>query len=162
MPALPVSAPALSAPSQLLPRSDVFSGSSEGISSGAIALIVCVGIVPVIIVFGVVIWGMCIYGRVGCCCRRKSQPKQYDIKDSVLEDSSSDSVPLKHLPAPPARLVKANSDSSDEFRYSQTSSIVSQGFDSRPMMEFEPNSPRSPTPAKKKHAKHDSFDFDQI
>jgi hypothetical protein len=68
-------------------------GSSGGISGTAIALIVCLGIIPVIVLVWVVSWLFWCYpyDRSCCCTRRKKKQNDEEVKPMQAVGTSLDS-----------------------------------------------------------------------
>lgn len=87
--------------------------SSGGISSTAIVLIVCVGIVPVFLIAGVVIWALFFYGADrACCCsgKHKREKKLRKNRDSIGSASTVfDEASTGSLPKQPEQAVRSAS-----------------------------------------------------
>ncbi|KAJ4350652.1 hypothetical protein N0V95_004557 [Ascochyta clinopodiicola] len=91
--------------------------SSGGISGTAIAVLVCVGVVPVIALIWVCIWLLFFYGNGrNCCCRRR---KRTTTEPEMVESTVSSNEVLNEktnytLPQRPTTTYRAESGSSTE------------------------------------------------
>ncbi|KAH7371165.1 hypothetical protein BKA66DRAFT_424514 [Pyrenochaeta sp. MPI-SDFR-AT-0127] len=79
-------------------------GGSGGISGTAIALIVCIGLIPAIALIWVVVWLLFFYGkgRNCCCMKRKKQTTETDTEQSRT-DTSQETLDEKAVYNPPPR-----------------------------------------------------------
>lgn len=82
-----------------------------------IVILVCVGLVPVLLTIGIVIWLLAFYGRDKACCPccfrkrrgRKRAAKHATDSPNGESTSSSEEIPMATLPpmtAPPPRMME--------------------------------------------------------
>ena len=116
----------------MLGMGNTASSSPPAISTATIAIIVCVGIVPVFIVAGVVIWLLGFYGRECCPCRRRREKAQTPNSDSSSGTGSMttskevllQTFPSRPKPEPLAKMDSFTSGSGGEGVVQETRVIV--------------------------------------
>lgn len=89
---------------------------SGGISATAIAVLICVGVVPVIAVIWVCIWLLFFYsnGRNCCCVRRKRSTTELEIENRISSTETLNEKTDYTLPKRPITAYRSESGSSTE------------------------------------------------